>query len=131
MKMQCNVLMMCYRGCVFRSLVYDVTLNPILKAMVFQEVLLWRKLHRYNSSFMPYLTSYQGLRIDAQTGLDYLTSHPFFQRHTYYSIVSAVSFHLDLPELHSFSQLERLYTDNQSEVRLQSTSLWLSESWAF
>ena len=67
---------------------------------------------------MPYLTSYQGLRIDAQTGLDYLTSHPLFKDTP---IVSAVSFRLDLPELYDFSH--RFYTDNQSEVRSQSTSL--------
>lgn len=95
MKMRCNVLMMCYRGCVhvvsFRSV-----LTP-LKAMVFQEVLLRRKVCTYNpSSSMPHLTSNKGLCIDAQTGLDYLTSHPLFKDTP---IVSAVLFHLVLLEL--------------------------------
>jgi hypothetical protein len=92
MKMRCNVLLMSYRGCVF--IVVNFTSIPtlnFLKAMVVQEVLLRRKVRAYNLSSMPYLTSYQGLRIDAQTGLDYLTSHPLFKDTP---IVSAVPFHL-------------------------------------
>lgn len=56
-------------------------------------------MHICNSSSMPYLTSYQGLRIDSQTGLDYLTSHPLFKDTP---IVSTVPMHLDLPELQLF-----------------------------
>ena len=65
--------------------------NSPSKAMVFQEVLLRKKVSTYNSSFIPYLTSYQGLRIDARAGLDYLTSHPLFKNTP---IVSAIHFNL-------------------------------------
>ena len=46
-------------------------------------------MHMYDSSVVPYLTSHQGLRIDAQAGLDYLTSHPLFKNTP---IVSAVPY---------------------------------------
>ena len=96
-KMRCNVLMMCYRGCVYVvSLRSILTMNSPLKAMVFQEVLLRRKVCAYNSSSMPISDWYQGLCIDAQTGLDYLTAHPLFKDTP---IVSAVLLHLALLEL--------------------------------
>ena len=49
--------------------------------------------------YATYLISIKGLRIDAQAGLDYLTSHPLFKNTP---IVSEVSFHLALLELQLF-----------------------------
>ena len=95
MKMRCNVLMMCYRGCVcvhVVSLWSILTLNPPPQSYGLSGGSPSEKgMHIYNSSFIPYLTSYQGLRIDAQAGLDYLTSHPLFKNTP---IVSAIHFYL-------------------------------------
>ena len=70
----------------FGSIYTDTLKIPFSKkAMVFQKVLLQRKVcniinYKFSRLCPIYLTiSIQGLRIDAQTGLDYLTSHPLFK----------------------------------------------------
>lgn len=108
MKMRCNVLMMCYRGCV-----HVVSFTGVYWSWIPSSKLWSLRRFSFGERYAHILLviyaisdSYQGLRIDAQTGLDYITSHPLFKDTP---LVSAVPFHLALLELQLTVHIKVLY----------------------
>ena len=73
-RMRCNVLMMCYRGCVF-SMISISSLNA-KQVWTLGGHAVGKRCACTLASLVSISHGITGLQIDAQTGLDYLMSHP-------------------------------------------------------
>lgn len=79
-KMRCNVLMMCYRGLVL-MLVRSAIVLTISVRYGLSEGSPSEKGMQYEPTYVTALNlESSGIKIDAQTGLEYISSHPVLSR---------------------------------------------------